>query len=55
MIFWLKCQGKRRGWVERTENFNIDLSTLTDEQLTELANGKDLASVLRKHPAPITG
>ena len=36
IIFYLKCQAKERGYVERQEisgtNLNIDLSTLTDKQ-----------------------
>lgn len=43
----LKYRGKM---VDRSENLNLDLSTLTDEQLEMLRQGKDLADVL-KHSA----
>jgi hypothetical protein len=49
IIFYLKCQAKERGYVERQEvmaaNLNIDLSTLTDEQLERIRNGEDPAVV----------
>lgn len=38
MIFWLKTQGKQRGWVERQEVANINVSELTDDQLEAIAN-----------------
>lgn len=34
-------------FVDRSENLNLDLSTLTDEQLEMLRQGKDLADVLK--------
>ena len=33
-------------FTKRTENFNVDLTQLTDEQLERLANGEDIYSVL---------
>lgn len=46
--FFLRTQGKRRGYVERSEHgqVNIDLSKLTDEQVDRLARGEDVFSVL---------
>jgi hypothetical protein len=45
IIFYLKCQAKDRGYVERQEvmasNLNIDTSKLTNEQLERIANGED--------------
>ena len=42
--------GKYRGlFVERSENLNIDLGTLTDDQLEMLKQGKDLKDVLKHH------
>lgn len=43
----LKYRGKM---IDRSENLNLDLSTLTDDQLEMLKQGKDLADVL-KHSA----
>jgi hypothetical protein len=50
MIFYLKTQGKRRGYVERTEtsSINVNLSDLTDEQLDRLDAGESLEQVLRR-------
>ena len=33
-------------FTKRTENFNVDLTQLTDDQLERLANGEDIYSVL---------
>jgi phage terminase small subunit len=40
----LKYRGKL---VDRSENLNIDLSTLTDEQLEMMAQGKSITDVLK--------
>lgn len=49
IFFFLKTQGKHRGYVERKESFGdgVDLSQLSDEQLERLDNGESLFSVLR--------
>lgn len=42
IIFYLKTQGKARGYVERQERVHsgsIDLKSLTDEELEALADG----------------
>jgi hypothetical protein len=51
MIFFLKTQGKSRGYIERQEVapqaiMNIDMSKLTRQQLERIANGEDPTSVL---------
>ena len=45
-IFYLKTQGKSRGYIERTETGGIDLTNLTTEQLERYIGGEDLLSVL---------
>jgi hypothetical protein len=43
MIFWLKCRGKKRGWIEKTEidhttkgdSLNKALNNMTDEELEQ--------------------
>lgn len=49
VCFYLKTQGKNRGYVERMEtvNYDVDLSTLTDEQVARLATGDPLDKVLK--------
>jgi hypothetical protein len=45
----IKTMAKIRGlMVDRTENLNIDLSTLTDEQLDMLSAGESIANVLKR-------
>lgn len=48
IIFYLKTQGRWRGYIERQDNLNIniDVSKMTDEQLLKLANGEDIRAVL---------
>lgn len=48
IIFYLKTQGKGRGYIERTEstNVNIDVSLLNDIQLQRIAAGEDPALVI---------
>lgn len=46
IIFYLKTQGKRRGYIERTETVTIDIARLqemTDEELEEVAARAGLA------------
>jgi hypothetical protein len=43
MIFWLKCKGKKRGWIEKSEidhttkgdSLNKVLNNMTDEELEQ--------------------
>lgn len=47
IIFYLKTQGKARGYIERQERVHsgsIDVTRLTDEQLEALATGQGLDS-----------
>jgi len=48
--FQLRTQGKQRGYTERHDFggwlANLDLSSLTDEQLERIANGEDPIAVL---------
>jgi hypothetical protein len=45
----IKTMAKIKGlMVDRTENLNIDLTTLTDEQLDMLTAGERLANVLKR-------
>lgn len=48
VCFFLKTQGKHRGYYERLDShsINIDLTNLNDEQLKRLANGEDIIHVL---------
>jgi hypothetical protein len=48
IIFFLKTQGKKRGYIERQEAtvYNIDPTSLTDEQLQRIAAGDDPLSVV---------
>lgn len=43
VIFFLKTQGKNRGYTERREErvMNIDVTQLTDDQLRRIAEGED--------------
>ena len=51
-IFFLKTQGKSRGYIERQEvdskqvSLNIDMGTLTMQQVERIANGEDPKIVL---------
>jgi hypothetical protein len=47
LIFFLKTQGRRRGYGDSSTNFNIDPSALTDEQLMRIIAGEDPLSVIR--------
>lgn len=46
MIFWLKCKGKKRGWVDKLEldhttkgeSMNKTLANMTDEELLAKLN-----------------
>jgi hypothetical protein len=46
MIFFLKTQGKGRGYIERQETVDVDLSNLTDHQLERIKKGDNLIDVL---------
>ena len=48
VCFYLKTQGKSRGYVERTEQMTFDLSNATDEQIDRIANGEDPAKVMAR-------
>jgi hypothetical protein len=39
MIFWLKTQGKARGWVERQEIASVNVAELTNAELEAIARG----------------
>ena len=47
LIFFLKTQGRNRGYGDKSDNFTLDLSKLTDDQLTRLERGESVYSVLR--------
>lgn len=46
--WYLSKKGKHRGYGDRVEYFNVDLSTLSDDQIDALAAGEDLAHVLKR-------
>ncbi len=52
IAFALKTLGKHRGYVEKqlveqkTTNIEVDLNSLTDEQLKRLGAGEDIASIV---------
>jgi hypothetical protein len=48
VCFFLKTQGRKRGYIERAETFrlNVDLNELTLEQLERLASGEHPSLVL---------
>lgn len=48
IFFYLKTQAKDRGYEETSQqnNFNVDMSKLTNEQLKRVANGESIQSVL---------
>jgi hypothetical protein len=48
VCFFLKTQGKSRGYIERAESsaINIDVSQLSDAQLERIAAGEDPIAVL---------
>ena len=48
VCFFLKTQGYRRGYTERATvtTQNVDMSTLTEDQLERIAAGEDVVAVL---------
>lgn len=50
VCFLLKTRGRARGYIERVEsqNLNIDLSKLSDEQVSAIAQGEDPLAVLAR-------
>lgn len=46
ICFYLKTQAKDRGYIERVENLNFDVSRCTDEQLARIARGEDPSAVI---------
>lgn len=44
--WYLKMKGSRRGYAQRRETVNLDLSQLTEEQLGRISNGEDPFDVL---------
>ena len=46
LIFYLKTQGKSRGYIERSEQVTFDLSKATDEQLQRISDGEHPATVM---------
>lgn len=51
IFFFLKTQGKHRGYVERVEYSEIDVKHCTDEELEILARGGSALDVLRQRNA----
>lgn len=53
IIFYAKTQMKDRGYTERQEidqrSINVDLGTLSTDQLKRLAAGEDIAAILADH------
>lgn len=49
VCFYLKTQGKNRGYVERleTSNQNWDMSMFSDEELDRIAEGADPSQVVK--------
>jgi hypothetical protein len=47
MIFWLKTQGKRRGWVERTEVTGADGGPI--EYVNESELDREIAALVAEH------
>jgi hypothetical protein len=52
IIFHLKCQGKRRGYVEKQEiehsgnlGVTLDVTKLSDQQLQAIAEGKSVSGI----------
>jgi hypothetical protein len=48
IFFYLKTQAKHRGYIERSEvaSVNLDLNSLTDEQLQRIVNGDNIYDIL---------
>ena len=46
MIFFLKTKGRKRGYGDQLNTINIDMSKLTNTQLSRIANGEGILDVL---------